>query len=551
MKKVKYATLLLASLMGITACGNTIIHEVDQELIDTLPSSEVIIKFWHCLGQEKTKNLVKVVDAFNTKYAGHFKVELAVPGGSTYDGLHTAVKTRLASGNVPALTMGYPDSFSEYMGTKLNGSNILRLNNFLDDTRTIEVNKIVKDETTGKWVVEKDGSGNPVKENLLLGYSDGEFNDFVNAYRDEGKGYQFEGYWSLPMYKSTEVMFYNYNYFCGDNPVNYEIFADGQPNSDDYWDLQEAVLACGKYYGANHDAYKTALEALKTFVDAHGGVSYTVPTTWAQLFTLSQQMRTDRANHGVSNTNFIPVGYDSDANLIISQMMQRGIPYTSNENIESKADHLLFNNSQAETLLNEIKGYIDNSLLCTKYSLDSTGSTYTNDKFTDWECAMSIGSTGGSDYQVSDNFAVEVAPVPYYGDTPKYVQQGPSICFFDNENPKITTGAWLFYKMLADPDMNTALATENSYDPVRKSSITSESYMEFISHAKQALLNYVPTVTHLEQIANNQFTTPVFVGSSKCRSQMAELILNMVHKNKSASEALQIAYDTALNATKK
>ena len=554
MKKVKYATLLLASLMGITACGNNIIHEVDQELIDTLPSSVVTIKFWHCLGQEKTKNLVKVVDAFNTKYEGHFKVELAVPGGSTYDGLHTAVKTRLASGNVPALTMGYPDSFSEYMGTKLNGSNILRLNNFLEDNRTIEVNKIVKDETTGKWVVEKDGAGNPVKEELVLGYSNEEFADFVEPYREEGRGYQFDGYWSLPMYKSTEVMFYNYDYFMGMNSVNeLHIFAEGTEYADEYWELHDAVTAVGKYYSgdAGHELYRTRLAALKTFVDSHGGVSYDVPTTWNEMFTLAQKMRADRAAVGEPNTNFVPVGYDSDANLIISQMMQRGIPYTSNENIESKADHLLFKNDQAAALLNEIKGYIDNSLLCTKYSLDATGGTYTNTKFGDWECVMSIGSTGGSDYQVSDDFAVEVAPVPYYGATPKYVQQGPSICFFDNENPKITTGAWLFYKMLADPDMNTALATENSYDPVRISSIESPSYAEFIAEKNSALLNYVPTITHLPQIANNQFTTPVFIGSSKCRSQMAELILNMVHKNKSASEALQIAYDTALNATKK
>ena len=550
MKKIKYASLLLASLIGVTSCGNQIIHNVDQQLTDTLPSSVVKIKFWHCLGQEKTKNLKKVQEAFNLKYKGHYELELATPGATTYDGLHTAVKTRLASGNVPALTMGYPDSFSEYMGTKLNGSNILRLTNFLNDERTIRVNVIEQDET-GKWVVKKDGSGNPVMEDLRLGYSNEEFADFVDAYRDEGKGYQFEGYWSLPMYKSTEVMFYNYDYFMGLNPVNDKIFRTGQPHSAEYWEKVGDVEDCDKYYGQHHDAYKAALAALKTFVDSNGGVSYTVPVTWNELFTTAQKMLDDRTAQGISNANFTPVGYDSDANMIISQMIQRGIPYTTNENIESKADHLLFNNAQARGLLNEIKGYIDSGLLCTKYSLDVTGGTYTNDKFTAKACVMSIGSTGGSDYQVTDAFAVEAAPVPYSGDTPRYVQQGPSICFFDNENAKITTGAWLFYKMLADPDMNTALATENSYDPVRKSSITSPSYEEFTSQAKNALLNYLPLVTHMDQIALNQFTTPVFVGSSKCRSQMAELILNMVHKNKTAAEALQIAYDTALNATKK
>lgn len=547
MKKVKFATLLLASLLGLTSCGEDVVHNVDQHLTDKLPSSTVTIKFWHCLGQEKTKNLVKVRDAFNAKYKGHFEVVLSAPGGSTYSGLHNTVKTRLAAGNVPALTMGYPDSFSEYMGTKLTGSNILRLTNFLNDERTIKVNVIEKDQS-GNWVVKKDESGNPVKEDLLLGYSNEEFADFVAPYRDEGKGYQFEGYWSLPMYKSTEVMFYNYDYFMGDNPVNDAIYS--VDDDDPYWDLKESVKALGKYYGKNHDAYKAALVAIKDYVDSHGGISYNVPTSWSEMFTLSAKMRSDRSARNISNATFFPVGYDSDANMIISQMMQRGIPYTTNDNIKTKGDHLLFKNSQTTALLNEIYGYINSQLLCTKYSLDATGSTYTNDKFERKECVMSIGSTGGSDYQVTDNFAVEVAPVPYYGETPKYVQQGPSICFFDNENPKITTGAWLFYKMLADPDMNTALATENSYDPVRLSSIESESYQKFIADQKNALLNYVPVVTHQPQIADNQFTTPVFVGSSMCRDQMAALILSMVHNGKSASEALQIAYDAALNATK-
>lgn len=554
MKKLKLLTVAFASVLGITACGGgDIIHNVDQELSNQLPSSPVVIKFWHCLGQEKTKNLNKVIEAFNVKYAGHFVLEASVPGGSTYDGLHSAVKTRVASGNVPALTMGYPDSFSEYMGTRLEGSDILRLTNFINDERTINVNVIEKNDQ-GNWVVKKDGSGNPVKEDLHLGFTAAELADFVVPYLHEGEGYQFEGYWSLPMYKSTEVMFYNYDYFMGDNPVNDKIFE----NDDNYWDIIEAKTALGKYYSQYHDAYATKLQELKTYVEAHGGVTYEVPTKWDEMLidktgkkSLAKQMIDDRATHGVDNTNFCPVGYDSDANMVISQMIQRGIPYTSNDNIESKADHLLFNNSQAVALLEEIYGCITNNYLCTKYSIDQTGSSYTNDKFSRKECVISIGSTGGSDYQVNDNFAVEVAPVPYSGDTPRYVQQGPSICFFDNENTNITTGAWLFYKMLCDPDMNTALATENSYDPVRISSVESDSYAEFISRKKEALLNYVPTITHLPQIANNQFTTPVFVGSSTCRTQMAELILRMVHNHHNAATALQNAFDAAMNATKK
>lgn len=550
MKKIKLLTFSLGAILGITACGSGVTHVVDQNLSDKLPSSEVEIQFWHCLGQEKTKNLNKIIDAFNIKYAGSFKLVASVPGGSTYDGLHSLINARLASGKVPALAMGYPDSFSEYMGTKLDGSNILRIKNFIEDTRTISVNKIVRD-SSGNWSVEKDASGNPVKEDLRLGFTDDEFNDFIEPYRLEGKGYQFDGYWSMPMYKSTEVMFYNLNYFCGDSDLNDAIFNEASSAvKDGYYDLKDEIASFKKYYGQNHDAYKAKLAELKAYCAANGGKVYEVPTTWDELFALSKTMRDDR-NGKVDISDFIPVGYDSDANMIISQMAQRGIPYTTNENIESKGDHLLFNNDAAAKMLEEIKGYIDKMYLCTKYSLDVTGSTYTNDRFTAKTTVMSIGSTGGSDYQVSDNFAVEVAPVPYKGSTPKYIQQGPSICFFDNENVDINTGAWLFYKMLSDPDKNTALATENSYDPIRYSSEQSDSYKAFIANSKKALLNYVPTITHLPQVRDNQITSAVFVGSSTCRTQMAELILKMVHMEMSAEDALNEAYDAALNATKK
>ena len=73
MKKLKLLTLSFAGLLGITSCGGEIIHVVDQELTNELPSSVVTIKFWHCLGIEKTKNLEKVIEENK-----HFLLNLSV-----------------------------------------------------------------------------------------------------------------------------------------------------------------------------------------------------------------------------------------------------------------------------------------------------------------------------------------------------------------------------------------------------------------------------------------------------------------------------------------
>ena len=131
MQKKSLLIIALTTMLGLTACGggDTV---VDQELPRDDPSSEVSFEFWHCLGHEKTKNLTKVAEAFNAKYAGKYKVVLKHPAGD-YSALHSTLKTKMSSGEVPALSMGYPDSFSEYISKRIGDSFLLRLTNYIND----------------------------------------------------------------------------------------------------------------------------------------------------------------------------------------------------------------------------------------------------------------------------------------------------------------------------------------------------------------------------------------------------------------------------------
>ena len=92
MQKKSLLIIAITTMLGLTACGggDTI---VDQELPRDDPSSEVSFEFWHCLGHEKTKNLTKVAEAFNAKYAGKYKVVLKHPAGD-YSALHSTLKTK-------------------------------------------------------------------------------------------------------------------------------------------------------------------------------------------------------------------------------------------------------------------------------------------------------------------------------------------------------------------------------------------------------------------------------------------------------------------------
>ena len=530
MKKSKLSLLGLGMLLSVTGCGaEDIIHNVDQNLAHELPSKQVTIKFWHCLGHEKGENLWDVIEAFNREYAGKYKVVERNPGGG-YSGLHKAIKNAIRAGSgIPTMAIGYPDSFAEYMGTKENRSNILRLNNFYTDS-----------------IYGYDPDGN--KDELVNV-------DFVENYFNEGQGYQFKGLWSLPMYKSTEVMFYNLDYFSGKNELNEKKFGNTtwwqEYAEDNFKDEDGDDLV---YYSTKgHDLYAAALATLKAKVIEEGGYAYTVPETWDQMVATSKQIIADRKTMEVYSSGNYGVGYDSDANLIITQLAQRGYKYTTNDNVKNKKDHIQFNNQNTIGLVSELNQLYKDHVLLTKGTLDSTGTKYTNDEFTGGEDGtpniwMCVGSTGGSNYQETSKFAVGVAHVPYSNNNPLYIQQGPSICFFDHESEEVNLGAWLFYQKLANAQTNAELATENSYDPVRVSSFDTDTYKDYKADRKVSMLSEVPWVT--EEIKDKLITSPVFVGSSTAREEIGKLLAYVRFSGLSAKAAVEKAYKATVNKTK-
>lgn len=504
MKKVKILTLsatLLMALTTMTSCGGGSTYE-EQYLPEGDPDTEVKVVFWHCLGKDKTANLEKIVNDFNTEYAGKYKVELEKIAGD-YDELHDTIKTKLAANEIPALTMGYPDSFAEYMTNDINDSVIIKLDNFIND-----------------------------KTN---GFTTEEINDFVPEFYNEGRNYQLDGTWSLPMYKSTEIMYYNESYFAGDNEQNAKKFSEDAT-------FNQLVSAVRNAAAGVSDEQ---LSALRTYLDGHSGYTYEVPKTWDEMMALATDIKADRAAQGIGG-EFFPVGYDSDANMLISQFAQRGIDYTVNSE-ETKNDpskHFVFNNPEARSFVSTVVDAINNNLMITKGSLG--GGKYTNEYFTARQCAMAIGSTGGSSYQVSSNFKVSLAPVPYYGETPKYIMQGPSVCFFNNSDPYMHKGAWLFYKAMSEPSANARFALENSYDPVRLSSYETTDYLNWIAMHDSNLIYDIPY--HTKDLKLFYMTSPVFVGSSAARDEVNSIIQNITNKGYTVEEAFNGAYNACVRS---
>ena len=501
----KLLLIAASALLTLTACGGTV--DVDRNLPTDDPTKEVEITFWHCLGHAKTDELRKVADKFDALYAGKYKMNLVHLAGD-YDGLHSAAKTKLSSGEVPALAMGYPDSFAEYISKDLADSSLLRLDNFIKDPN--------------------------------FGYKDSEIADFVPGYYAEGNQYQFDGVWSMPMYKSTEVMYYNRAYMDGLNEQNKVKFA----NDTTFAGLVAKVEGKTREKSATYDK---DLAALKEYVVGHQGYTYTVPQKWDDMIALGKQILRDRAAYPDDiKGEFYPIGYDSDANMFITQFAQRGIPFTVNDDA-SRSDpkkHFAFVNDDAKAFVGDVLQNVRDKVMVTKGSLG--GTKYTNDYFGEAKLVMTIGSTGGSSYNISSNFQVDLAPVPYYGEAPKYIQQGPSICFFNNDDDYIHKGAWLFYKMLADTENNTALALENSYDPIRISCYDTANYKSWIALKDEGLKYAIPSIT--STLKDYYYTSPTFVGSGTARTQIGSLIKYTYLENRSIDDAFTYAFNQCKSA---
>lgn len=424
--------------------------------------------FWCTMGQDKREALNACVEEFNKKYEGTYSIEVLYQGGN-YADLAKKLSSAIPAGTNPTIAWGYPDSFSSFMGENGENGSLVNLETFMNDPEL--------------GFNEEDGYHleNDVKQ---VGKD-----DFVKAYYEEGTNYQVSGTYSLPFYKSTEVLYYNADYFNG--------------------------------------------------ISSPNGKKYKVPETWQEAVALSYEMIADRKAAGWETNDFYPLAYDSDANLFISQCIQRGIPYTKLP--ESSEDNpFVFNNSQAIALVDEISTLIKDNVLRTKGVLPNN--SYTSTLFTEGKSVMTIGSTGGSDYNVSSNFDVQVAPAPYHT-TKKYVMQGPSVCIFSNDTLKNQKSAWMFYKYLSSTKWNTLISLQNSYDPVRISCYETAQYAEHIASAKEENADIKEKVSAITStLKANYFTTPVFVGSDVAREEVGNLFSYTIIQKMSAKEAIETAF---------
>ena len=328
--------LILTSMMGLTTASASAFDA-------GYDGSEVTIRFYHTMGSNLTTVLDAYIPEFNAIYP-NIKVEYTSVG--SYDDVRDQISTEIYVGAQPNIAYCYPDHVALY--------NLAQAVQPLDE----------------------------LIDHPVIGLTAEQKADFIEGYYNEGKQFGDGKMYTLPLNKSTEVLYYN-----------------------------------------------------KTFFDANG---LTVPTTWDELEAVCAKIKE-------IDPMSIPLGYDSEANWFITMCEQNQSPYTSATephflfaNETNYATMKKFNEWYQ-------KGYLTTQTLYGAYTSglftattevksymsigSSAGATYQRPAAVDGVYPFEVG----------------IATIPQMNnENRKVISQGPSICIFKKANEQEMVASWLF-----------------------------------------------------------------------------------------------------------
>ena len=416
--------------------GNTQAKPLEYDVV-AYDGSEVTITFSHTMNATYQGILDQYIAKFNEMYP-NIHVEHAQVGG--YDEVRDQIKTELTAGNQPNIAYCYPDHVALYNVAKA----VVPLNSFINST--IEIT---------------DAKGNTT----VLGLTAEQIADFIPGFYAEGAVFDNAGtMYTLPMSKSTEVLYYN-----------------------------------------------------KTFFEQH---NLQVPTTWKEMEALCQKILE-------IDPDCIPLGYDSEANWFITMTEQYGSPYTSTErgnnyqfdHPQNKVFVKMFRGWYE-------KGYLTTQELYGGYT--SGLFTELTDKNSYMSIGSTGGSIHQRPEATDTGYAFEVgiAPIPQVNaENPKAISQGPSLCIFESDNKQEVIASWLFVEFLTtNPEFQAAFSMTSGYMPVIQSVDQVPAYKNFLDNADGGDHIQALAVKVGREMSNAYFVSPAFNGSSVARDKVGELM---------------------------
>ena len=485
MKRIVSILMLLALLLSLAACGGNSTPAETQPAANAGTSNEpgvqvignfavpaggydgsaVTIKFGHTMGANLQEVLNYHIGEFNKLYP-NITIEHNTYGG--WGDIAGLINTEIMGDNQPNIAYCYPDHVATYNMSK----SVVILDDLINSTETVTL----ADGTTE-----------------VLGLTQEQIDDFIDGFYAEGTVYGDGLMYTMPMSKSTEILYYN-----------------------------------------------------KTFFEEN---NLTVPTNWEEMEEVCAKILE-------IDPNCIPLGYDSENNLFITLCEQYGYPYTSatgehylfnNDNCKAFVKELrewyqkgyitteALYGGYTSDLFTQIDKTVSHSYMC----IGSTGGAsyqMSNEKTSDGSFAFEVG----------------VAPIPQVnGAAPKAISQGPSLCILKGgaTTDQQVIASWLFVKYLTtNMAFQTEFSSTSGYMPVLESARENEIYAKWLARAngKEYLIPQVVQAA-LDQ-ADAYFTSPAFNGSTVARDQVGSLLAKCMSESASdvdslINNAFEDAYD--------
>ncbi len=462
MKKRIFALLLCLAMMMtmLAACSDKTTASGGTEFVPSdkgYEGGEVTIKFAHTMGAKLQAVLDYHIGEFNKIYP-NIHIEHSTYGG--WGDIAGLINTEIMGDNQPNVAYCYPDHVATYNMSK----STLILDNLIDSTAP---------------VTRADG------QEEILGLTQEQKDDFFQSYYGEGKVFGDGKMYTMPLSKSTEVLYYN-----------------------------------------------------KTFFDKNG---LTVPTTWDEMEAVCRKIKE-------LDPDCIPLGYDSEDNWFITMCEQNKFDFTTASgdehflfnNDDCKAFVKRFRGWYQDGLVTTeaLYGSYTSGLFT---ELDTT-------KAHSYMCIGSTGGASYQ-IPEGKAFEVGVAPIPQAdANNQKVISQGPSLCIL-NGTPEENVAAWLFVKYLTtNVAFQTEFSSTSGYAPVIKSAQADPTYAEWLNLADGGAYLTAMVVKVGLETAETTFTSPAFVGSSVARSQVGSMMAKCMSESTNdvdglINKAFQDAYD--------
>ena len=452
------ATVMVLGIFAMTGCNGAKNSKNAFVVPETGFNTDEIVEitFTHTMGAKLQDVLNTYIEEFNKIYP-NIKITHQSAGG--WGDINGQINTEIAGGNQPNIAYCYPDHVAMYNIAK----SVVVLDNLIDSD--IEI--------AGK--------------NEIIGLTDAQKADFIKSYYDEGLAYGDGLMYTMPLNKSTEVLYYD-----------------------------------------------------KTFFEKNG---LKVPTTWDELWDVCDKIKK-------IDPNCYPLGYDAEDNWFITLCEQMKTGFTSAENGGEYLFNNDENKAIVKELREYYKkGYFTTQELYGSYTSNlfvetedtrcymcvgsSGGASY----------QMSNNDTADGSFA----FEVGVAPIPQYSsDNQKVISQGPSLCILKGgkTTDQQVLASWLFVKFLCtNVEFQAEFSMTSGYMPVLKSVTENAAYAAWLAKGN----GYEYLVAKCVQVGidgrDNYFVSPAFNGSSTAREQVGALMLKCL----SGEAADDAAVDKLIN----